>query len=344
MATHTMREQLTLLELAKRSNNAVTVAIAEVLAETNEFIADAIWVEANQPTSHVTTRRVSLPSGTWRKINGGVSREASTSRQIVETMGLLEAYSVVDKFLVDIAPNPQQFRQNEDMAFIEGLSQTFADCMFRSESAAGIYGDMDTYPERFNGLPERNDAYSLANTHNGGDVSANDDTSIYIVQWGTRTVHLIYPKGSRTAGVTHTDLGECTVSASDSPQSSPSEYQAYRSHFKLNVGLVVRDDRCVQRICNIDSVAGETTSFSSTTSYIDNKLLTALNLLPFNGVGAVVYVNRSMKTQMDILAKDKTNFNYTNVSDAFGRVLTNFRGVPIHQVDGITDVESSLTS
>jgi len=332
MTTTAVREQLTLLELARRTNLSTIVTIAEVLNETNDWLEDAVWLESNQPTSHITTQRTSLPAGTFRKIWGGVSREASSTRQIVEGMCMLEAYSVVDKFLVDIAPDKGAFRSGEDRAFIEGMGQTFSNCMFTCTLLAP-YGDIVGHPERFNGFPKRLDDVTRGNVLDNGDTGTND-TSIYIVQWGENMVHMTYPKGS-TAGIKHTDLGEQTVTAVDTTATAPSEFQAYRSHFELRAGLVVRDERCVQRIASIDSVHGQTYSFN------DDNLIRALNNMPYNGKGAKIYCNKTIKTQIDILVKDKMNVNY-GPADAFGVPTTLFRGVRVRQVDAISNGETQL--
>jgi len=332
MTTQAVRSQLTLLELARRTNLSAIVTIAEVLHETNEWMDDAVWLESNQPTSHITTQRTSLPSGTFRKVWGGVSREASSTRQIIEGMCMLEAYSVVDKFLVDIAPDQRAFRSSEDSAFIEGMGQTFSNCMFQCTLLAA-YGDTTGHPERFNGLPKRLSAKTQGNVYDNGDTG-NDDTSIYIIQWGPNMVHMIYPKGS-TAGIKHTDLGEQTVTAVDTTATAPSEFQAYRSHFELRAGLVVRDDRCIQRIASIDSVHGQTYSFN------DDILIRALNNMPFQGKGAKIYCNKTIKAQIDILAKDKMNVTY-GPANAFGVPTTLFRGVPVRQVDAIGIGETQL--
>ena len=91
MTEFNMRDQLTLLELAKRTNNNALSAIVEVLDETNEWLEDAIWLEANQAMSHITTQRTSIPKGTWRRLNQGVAPEASSTYKMVEGIGILEA-------------------------------------------------------------------------------------------------------------------------------------------------------------------------------------------------------------------------------------------------------------
>lgn len=321
MAELDTRGQLTLVELAKRTNNGNLLTIAEVMDETNEILTDAVWQEANQLTGHLITRRHSLPSGSWRRLNKGVDSESSATSQITEAIGMLESYSEVDKKLVDIAPDPKQFRSDEDMAFVEGMSQNLADTL--------IYGNMGTHPERFYGLATRYNDLSCSNVYSAGG-SGSDLTSIFIVQWGVRRVFLIYPKNSKSVGINANDLGEHTALDADSKK-----YQVYRTHFTVDVGLAIRDERCIQRQCNI-----ETTGSSNTFS--DDKLIEMLNKLPYQGKGAVIYCNATVKTQMDIDAKDKSNVNYT-AKDIWGVPVTYFRGVPVRQVDAILNTESEVT-
>lgn len=342
MAEFNMRDQLTLLELAKRTNLGSLLTIVEVLEETAEWLQDAIWLPANQPMSHITTQRTSQPTGTWRAINQGVAPEASSSKQIVEGIGILEAYSRVDKLLLELSGNPEQFRSGEDKSFIEGLSQNLSDVMFRSNTGT-ITGDNSSDPEKFNGLPRRLDAASLEGVYDHGSVSATADTSIYIVQWGENKVHMVYPKGSPTMGIVHENLGEQTIDVSTTA-GTPSLMQAMVSHFKLHAGLVVRDDRCIKRIASISARgvgSAVTSSFGASTNPGHHQLIQALNALPYQGVGARIYCNQQLKTQMDIFAVDKSNVLY-NIENWSGRPVTTFRGVPVRRVDAILNTEAAL--
>jgi hypothetical protein len=321
MATLDAASQLTLVELAKRTNDGKILEIAETLNETNDILNDAVWVKANQETSHKCTRRLTLPSGTWRKLNEGIDAEASQTLQVVEGIGMLEAYSKVDTALVDIAPDPKGFRFSEDKAFLEGLSQSLADAL--------VYGNADTDPEQFNGLAPRYNAVATNSVISAGG-SGSSTTSIWIVQWGENKVHLIYPKNSRTIGIDMNDLGECTVLDANNK-----EFQAYRTHFRLNVGLAVRDPRCIKRIANIET--------SGTSNIFDeDHLITLLNELPYNGTGAVVYCNSTIRTQMDIAAKNETNVNYTS-HEIWGKPVMHFRGVPVRKVEGILSTETAIS-
>src|SRR5574343_1289690 len=139
--------RLTLLELAKRTRENQVVAIAEILSKTNSMLADAPYVQANDTTSHTTTKRHYLPAGSWRKVNQGVATESSQTTQVTEGIGMLEAYSRVDAALVDMSPNGRAFRLSEDLAFIEGMSQTLATAL--------VYSTTTGYPEKFNGFATR---------------------------------------------------------------------------------------------------------------------------------------------------------------------------------------------
>ena len=59
------------------------------------------------------------------------------------------------------------------------------------------------------------------------------------------------------------------------------------------------------------------------------------------GPTARIYANRNLKTQFDILAKDKTNVNYF-VENVFGEPMTIFRTVPIRLAEGLTNAETAI--
>jgi len=144
-------------------------------------------------------------------------------------------------------------------------------------------------------------------------------------------------------GVVHENLGEQTIEASGT-YAAPQLMQALVSHFKLHAGLVVRDDRCIRRIPGFKTsmVKGVTYSFHDTTHPGHHKLIEALNALPYNGVGAKIYCNKTIKTQMDILAIDKGNVMYS-IENWSGRPITTFRGVPVRRVDAIKNAENRLS-
>lgn len=323
----TIGTKLTLADWAKRVDPGGKIdKIVEMMNETNEILDDMVWLEGNLPTGHRTTIRTGLPSATWRKLNYGVQPSKSTTIQVDDTCGMLEAYAEVDKKLADLNGNTAEFRLSEDRAFIEAMNQEFCDIL--------IYGDTDADPEKFLGLaPRYYDVLAGASYGNNNVLTAGGSSSvssIWLVVWGPNTVHGIFPKGSK-AGIETQDLGEVTLEDSATPAG---RYQGYRTHYKWECGLSVRDWRYIVRIANYEQAVATT---GATTNGVTaaNLLIQAMNWIPNLNMGrAVFYCNKKLKTQFDILASAKSNAFY-QAADPFGKIQTNFMGIPIKKVDSI---------
>jgi hypothetical protein len=309
-------------------------ALIELLAEQNEVLDDILWVEGNLQTGHKTTVRTGLPSVTWRLLNYGVQPSKSQTAQVTDSCGMLEAYAQVDKSLADLNGNAAAWRLSEDQAFIEAMNQAFCDTF--------IAGDTTVYPERFVGLqprlatPSATKTVSGYNMITGSGSTSNAQTSIYLVVWGANTVHGIYPKGSK-AGLSTQDLGEQTLS-----DAAGGMYQGYRTHYKWDCGLTVRDWRYIVRICNIDVAA---LVANSSPADLITLMIKALNRVPNLRTGkAAFYCNNTVKTMLAVQAqaavKAGGQLGYT---DVFGRPVLSFQGVPIRRVDSIVDTEAVVS-
>lgn len=339
---------LTYADWAKRIDDGYKVAnIIELLSQTNEILDDMMVVEGNLPTGHKTTVRTGLPQATWRTLNSGVPNAKSTTAQIVDTCGNLETYSVIDKDIADLNGNTAEFRLSEVRAFLEGMSQQIA--------ATLIYGNQHTNPERFTGLAPRYSTLTTASSQTAFNVlsgggTASTNTSIWITTWGSDTLHATFPKGKIT-GLQHRDMGEWPVS-----DSSGNTYQAYRDHFKWEIGLVLRDWRYVARIANIDVT--QLTGVSA--ANLINLIVRALYRLPTAPAGAtaiqtsdtpevranmgrvVGYCNRVIRTYLDLQAMNKTNV-LLKLEEYNGKVVTTFRGIPMRTCDAILNTEAQVT-
>lgn len=333
---------MTLADWAKRINpdGGVETQIAEILSQSNEILEDAVFTEGNLPTGHRVTIRTGLPSVYWRALNMGVPRSKSTTVQVDESVGMLEAYSPVDKDLAELNGNTAAFRLSEDSAFLEAMNQAQAQTM--------IYGNPATDPRQYLGLAARYGAISGAgNAANildaGGTLSAN--TSIYLVVWGENTAFCTFPKGSK-AGLTQEDDGILTVYDSNN-----NPYKAYQTHYQWKNGLVVKDWRYVVRIANIDTavLAGMSGTQASTAvaTNILHMMLRALDRIPNFGMGrAAFYMNRSVYSLLRRLAMEKSVNALALEAGAnqFGTPMrwTSFEGVPLRKVDQILNTEARV--
>ena len=323
----------TLLDVTKRLDPDGKIdAIAEILTQTNEVLEDMAWQEGNLPTGHRTTIRTGLPTPTWRKLYGGVQPTKSTTAQITDSTGMMEAYAEVDKALADLNGNSAAFRLSEDRAHIEGMNQEFASTLF--------YGNEGTEPEAFTGFAPRFNSTSAANGENvlsaGG--AGSDNNSIWLVAWGPNTCHGIYPKGS-VGGMYMEDKGNVTVENIDG---SNGRMEAYRTHYRWDCGLTVRDWRYVVRIPNVD-LSDLTKNAASGADLID--LMTqAIEQLPSLTLGKpVFYVSRKIKSFLRRQIMNKVANSTLTMDQVAGKSVTMFDGIPVKRVDALAANESAVS-
>jgi hypothetical protein len=331
--------QLTLADVAKRLAPDGSVAdVAEVLSQSNEVLEDAVFVQANGPTAHRVSIRTGLPAVYYRMINQGVPTSKSTTAQVDETIGILEARSHIDTLLARLNGNTAAFRMSEDKPFMESMAQEMASQMF--------YGNPGTDPRQFMGLQTR---YSLLSAGNGGNIidaggTSTDNASIYLVVWGENGVFMTYPKGSQ-AGLLQQDLGEESVT-----DANGNYYQAYRTLYQWQNGLVVQDWRNVVRIANIDVSdlrAGTGTQATTAATFIVDLMSRALDMVPnINGGRAVFYANRTAMSMLRVQARRGTGSVLAIEAglNQFGQSINEMRflGVPVRKVDQLLSTEARV--
>lgn len=322
MTTKTL-SMLTIKELTARMDPKGNAArIAEVLQQKNAILDDIPWLEANDTFSNRGVRRSNEPSGSFRKVNLGVAAHASKTTPIVDVIGLLEDYSKVDTRLADAAPSPVQFRTDEDMAFVGGMGKTIAGKL--------VYGNASTTPEEFTGLAPRLDSITTNCIDAGG--SGGDTTSIYIVTWDKDYAHGIYGRGSQ-AGLKSEDLGIQTWEDSSSLIN-----RWYVTHFMWEAGLVVKNERGIGRVANIESSKSASSNAFNEDDLID--LIVEMDIMP----STRIYCNRNMFAQMWKRLKDKNNvyFSRNEGLDAGGMPLM-FNNIPIRLVEQILNTETAVS-
>jgi len=354
MATLT-NSNLTLADWAKRTDpDGKVPVIAELLSQSNEILEDCVFKEGNLPTGERVVIRTGLPTVYWRALNQGIPSSRSTTAQVDEACGILEARSEIDKDLAMLNGNTAQFRLSEDNAFLEAMNQTMATTLF--------YGNTATDPKSFLGLAPRysslsssvNNSVNVINSLTSGTYSSTANTSVYLVVWGDNTVYCPFPKGS-TAGLSHEDLGEQTVytpsSAGGSTASATERMQALVTRYQWKNGLVVKDWRYVVRICNInttDLLAQTNGQSSSASANLIRAMTRALYRIPNMSMGrAAFYMNRTVHSGLSVMALDKSQYalSVQQGLSQFGTPYSwlSFLGVPCRRVDAILNTEAQVS-
>jgi hypothetical protein len=324
---------LTVAEIAKRTApNGSAADIGEILNQALPMLDDIPWSESNQPTSHQTTLRTSLPVPTWRAYNAGIASTKSTTGQSNEPMGMLEDLSELDEAVADVGGNRAANRMNEATAHLEGMAQEMGQTI--------VYGNNGAVPEEPLGFFPR---YASTTGITGENVilgggSGSDNSSILLSGWKLGKIYGIYPKGT-TAGLVHRDMGLkiMTVTAG----LGGNRMLAYVDHFKWYAGLAVEDWRYAARIANID--ISNLVAKSSAADLFD-LMIKAMHCIPnLEACNPVFYMNRTVFQQLDIQARDDVQSGgQLGYADVAGRRLRTFQTIPIRLHDQLVQNEATI--
>lgn len=303
--------------------------IIEILNEQNEILDDMVVIEGNLPTGHESIIRTGIPLPTWRKLYGGVQPSKSTKVKVTDSCGMAENYAEVDKALADLNGNTAAFQLSENLPILEGFNQEISDSLF--------YANEDTEPEAFTGIAPRFNSLTAENGQNilnGAGVGA-DNTSIYLVGWGPHSVFGFYPKGSR-AGLAMTDKGQVTIESIDG---AGGRMEAYRTHYRWDLGLTVSDWRYIVRIANID--ISDLTKNAATGADLVDLMTQAIELIhSLTGVRPAFYCNRTIRSFLRRQMVNGKAANTITLDTVAGKKVMVFDGVPVRRCDSIVNNEA----
>ena len=318
---------LDFLQSLDPADNVQTVG--EILNETNQMLQDMTFQEGNLLTGHRFSVRTSLPTPVWRRFYQGVPNDKSTRATITASTGYLEAYATVDKALADLNGNAASFRLQEDMAFVEGMTQT-AGRYF-------VYGDEATEPHAITGLaPHYNTkAGALVDQIVDAGGTGTDNASIWLIGYGVDKIYGITPKGSK-AGIQITDKGQQTVQALNDDGVTTGNYEAYVTHYRWDLGLVVQDYRYVVRIANIDRslLGADPLASGYTGANLPDLMFQAMEMLPsLENCRPVWYMDRTILTMLRRQFPNFVKHSTLTMMDLGGKRVFDFQNIPIRRHD-----------
>jgi hypothetical protein len=322
-------------EYSSMDPSGVYLKSAQVLDRACPILKVLPMIKSNQIISNVGSRDSQLGTISAKALGAYTTPTATASIPYTDPIALFEDYGNVSLETYKIQNNPDQWRFNQDRRKIEGISQSLEYALIYdsiASNAAGING----LATRFASSTSRpnSDTSWPYNVYLAGG-SGSDTTSIWLIEPGEDKVYLIYPSNIPQAGLIIRNLGEQTETSS-----TGTKRQVLTTHLQWFVGLAIGDERCVQRIAN-----NETTGASNTFDPLT--LIEARNNLPSKGAapGTCILCNRTIATQMDKLAVDKSNgyFTQDGSGDIFGRPVTRFQGIPVLTADKIGNTETAIS-
>ena len=325
-----MDTQATMMSVAQRIGpDGVQMAIVDTISYKTPFIEEGYWHEANDFNSHHFLQVVSKPVGTDSVANKGIAWEQAVTRPLTEPIQGLEVYSRIDIRILGRERDPEAFRSAQALLDASGLKVTFHDRM--------LYGNNSIYPAQVNGLFTRypnltNPVTGLPQpnvTDNGGRIG-NAQSSTWAVKWGLDGLFFVYPRGGQ-GWITSDDMGVQLV-PDDQNLTPAREYRALVTCMGIHFGVCAGDDRCVQRLANIDATA----------TWNPNAQMNALGLFPDDNYDNVVlYVPRRVWQQMNQSAANKTNV-VLSWGEAWGGPVVFFFTVPTRMCERIYPITTQV--
>ncbi len=337
MATTELLGYNTLMDVVNQytslDSQAAYIAAAKTLFRKSPLIKILPFMPSNNIMSNIGSRDSYIPTPGTRSFNEGVAPTASHTTPFTEPIAMVEDYSEVDYALWKIQNDPNSWRTGKDQRKVEAMTQKAEDLLLYGALSSDPFS-IDGLMSRFNSLTYRpnGDTGWPYNVLDAGG-SGGDTASILVVQFGEGKVNGIYPKNT-PGGLLIEDLGRVTINKGS--ETAPKYMEGYRTHLSWYFGLNVEDERCVQRIANLE-VSGVDNIFD------EDQLITAINNLPDGGQhpSTTIFVPRSIKTQLDIRAKDKNNVSY-GPSEVWGMNVTSFRGVPVMLNEMMDETETAV--
>lgn len=339
----------TLANWAKsRDPDGSAAMIVEMLNQSNEVIQDVLWGEGNLPLGNRTSIRVKLPTVYTRQLGQAVATSTSREAQFDDAMSIIEAWNSVDCKLADLQADVGRYRLMKSLPYFEAMSQEFAYLFF--------YGDSTQDPTQFFGLTPRYStmvaatASSAQNVINGGGTGS-DNTSMWLVTHGEKSLQGIFPRGSK-AGLVHNNLGQQVEVVTAGYPST--QILVYKDQYTWDCGIALADWRWNVRICNID--VSNLVAQSGAADLLDLMVQADYRLpsvsRPASTTGNPMsdisipgkqawYCNRTVRLALERQAINKVSNQLTYDTIDGVKQLT-FKGIPIKNVDQLTNSEATV--
>ena len=340
----------TLADLTSRMDSAgKAMHIAELLSQSTPTLKDMPFKEGSEMMGHGFSYRTSIPAGAFRQLNMGVGYSKSTTGKAYLGMGDLEGYSQVDRLLAEMSGSVETFRTSEEVAFLEGLGQTWEETLW--------YGNTVENPAEFMGMSNfyntvaQGTAQNATNVIDGGGTAANN-LSIWLICWGINQIYGTYPRNSK-GGLVSEDKADATPAFDN----VGNRYEAYTMWFRQMGNIVPEDWRYGVRIANVDVTAAGLAGPNALDLFLamsqadmlpptlskESSGITEVDAPsdPSPGIMPYWYINRTGRFWMDAQGMRNRNTLLT-LNDAAGKPQDLIRGIRVRVADRLLVAESQV--
>ena len=314
--------------------------VVDLVTQENPVLQDVLWKQCNKGREDVVTIRSGLPEAVVRAFYEGWKGTKSSKRQVTNVCCRCTTGIEFDWSLYDQDQDKAAFLADEQRAHSGVLGDKVASLLF--------YGDTAGDPKGINGFAKTFGAYGPTSGASmvtddkkaafycldGGDSGANQARrSIFIVGWGAKSAHGIYPQGT-SAGI---EIGQLTKQFVDDGDGG--RLQMGLQEMNWHAGLNIRDFRYCGRIANINVLTDPTADGATDVTKLVRKLVTRVKA---TGVTQRMYMCRLVFEAIAEQFEKKTQANAVKYSDLEQKKSGSLLGIPVEFCDCMNGDEAAV--
>lgn len=315
MPTLTLSDRQNLFDVIQlKAPNGGVVEVANTLIERNDCIKDVMALPANGGLSHSGARTMSLPEAALVDI-GGVWGSSKGSREpFVEVLATIRSQfdSPIDVLKTEGKEISQALVSEENNNHIESLGQGWTNLWLQGPNVSNL-PQQNAITGLMNRTPWKtyDDEYCFTV---GG--TGNDLRSAWLICPGATTFHFLYNPNHPTLGVERDETPKVWVPYVSATGASPTQGNWHmKIDYMLQMGVCVRDQRAVKRICNVPCGATDTP-----TATLINKIIAAATIKSIKNRPYFLYCDERLYTQLVLGLENKT-FVYQSDQNVYRTVL-----------------------
>lgn len=323
---YTMRDLLA----GRTPNGFVDKEVVEMMAQENPVLQDVLWKECNKGREDFVTIRTGMPEAVTRAFYEGFTGSKTSKKQVTNSCCTCTTGLEFDWRMYEQDKDKVAFLTDEQRAHSSTLGDKIASLLFYGSTASdakGINGFARTFSECGAASGQSmftDDKKAAFYCLSGGGERSGMNRSVFIVGWGARSVHGIYPEGS-SSGI---KIGKLVNQYKDDGDGG--NLLMGMQEMNWDAGLNIRDFRYSGRVANIDISKDPTSDTSPDVTSLVRKLVTRVKA---NGVTQRMYMCRLVFEYIADQFAKKTNANAIKYADLEQKKDASLMGIPVSFCD-----------
>ena len=322
-------------------NGFVDKDIVELMAQENPVLQDVLWKQCNKGREDFVTIRTGMPEAVLRAFYEGFKGAKTSKRQVTNACATATTGIEFDWRMYEQDKDKAAFLADEQRAHSSILGDKVASLLFYGDVAGdpkGINGFAKTfglYGETSGANMVLDDAKAAFYCLNGGDNGGTQERrSIFLIGWGARSAHGIFPEGS-SAGIKIEQLTKQYVDDGDGGRLAVGLQE-----MNWDCGLNIRDFRYCGRVCNINVASDPTGSGATDITKLVRKLVTRCRS---TGVTQRLYMSRLVFEAVAEQFEKKTQGNAVKYADLEQKKDSALLGIPVSFCDCMNIDEAAVS-